>query len=56
MALGGFRVVEGLPGRNLGGFWVFGRIFCSLRSNVLVGASAEQTDAQGVDKLWITCG
>ena len=56
VALEGFRVVEGLPGRNLGGFEVFGRILCSLRVNVLVRASAEQTNAQGVDKLWISCG
>ena len=56
LALGGFQGVEGLPGRNLGGFWVFGRILCSLRVNVLVRASAEQTNAQGVDKLWISCG
>ena len=48
--------VGGLPGRNLGGFGVFGRILCSLRVNVLVRASEEQTNAQGVDKLWISCG
>lgn len=29
---------------------------CSLRANVLVDAYGEQTDAQGVDKLWISCG